>query len=209
MTYKRRRTSVNATLSLLNESTKHKIIWAVNEDRDQLAHPRSLIRVFHASAKKLRVSCHRNREAHIQPRGSLPVDLKGVTLTLHGTRCVHTSMNRRRMKFISYIYTFLYIIFVHYLWNLYSNFANKRWRKVIIRCVWLLHSTAVTMIWRQSKVTSANQLLHLSLTSLMRNDAWTTVVHGCMNLVVQISSSKEIIGECKYLFMYNRGNQFY
>ena len=28
-----------------------------------------------------------------------------LMLTLHGTRCVHTSMNLRKMKFISYIYT--------------------------------------------------------------------------------------------------------
>ena len=33
----------------------------------------------------------------------------GVTLTLHSTRCVHTSMNLRKMKFISYIYT----LFLH------------------------------------------------------------------------------------------------
>ena len=72
-----------------------------------------------------------------------------------------------------------YIVFVHYLWN----FANKRRRKVIIRRVWLLRSKAVTMTWRQSNVTSANQLLHLSLTSLTRNVAWTSVVHGCMILV--------------------------
>ena len=30
---------------------------------------------------------------------------KCVTLTLHGTPCVLTSMNLRKMKFISYIYT--------------------------------------------------------------------------------------------------------
>ena len=34
---------------------------------------------------------------------------KGVILTLHGTRCVHTSMNLRKIKFISYIYT----LFLH------------------------------------------------------------------------------------------------
>ena len=30
---------------------------------------------------------------------------KGVTLTLHGTHCILISMNLRKMKFISYIYT--------------------------------------------------------------------------------------------------------
>ena len=72
---------------------------------------------------------------------------KGVTLTLHGTRCVLTSMNLRKMKFISYIHTLFYIVFVHYLWIFffYLNLASKRRRKVITRGVWLLRSTAVTM----------------------------------------------------------------
>ena len=39
----------------------------------------------------------------------------GVTLTLHGTRCVHTSMNLRQMKFISYIYT----LFLHHFCSLF------------------------------------------------------------------------------------------
>ena len=108
---------------------------------------------------------------------------KGVTLTLHGTYCVHTTVNLRKMKLISYIYTCFYIVFVHYLWNFVLNLANKWRRKVIIRRVWLLRSTAVTMTWRQSNVTSANQLLRLSMTSLTRNVAWTSVVHECMNLV--------------------------
>ena len=43
------------------------------------------------------------------------------------------------------------------------NLANKRRRKVIIRRVWLIRSTAITM-----NVTSANQLLHLSMTSRER-----------------------------------------
>ena len=51
------------------------------------------------------------------------------------------------------------------------------------RHVCLLRSTAVTMTWRQSNFTSANQLLHLSMTSLTRNVVWSSVVHGCMNLV--------------------------
>ena len=84
----------------------------------------------------------------------------------------------------AHIFTFcFYIVFVHYLWNFGLNLWNERWRKVITRRVWLLRSTAVTMTWRQSNVTSANQLLHLSMTSLTRNVAWTRVVHGCMNLV--------------------------
>ena len=73
-----------------------------------------------------------------------------------------------------------YIVFVHHLWNFYLNLANKRRRKVLIRRVWLLRSTAVTMTWRQSNV---NQLLHLSITSRTRNVGWTSVVLGCMNLV--------------------------
>ena len=124
------------------------------------------------------------------------------TLTLHGTRCVHTSMNLRKMKFISYIYTLILhrfcLLFVNFLFKL----ANKRRRKVIIRRVWLLNSTAVTMTWRQSNVTLANQLLHLSMTTLTRNIARTSVVHGMWTSSVQKVSSKEIVGECKYSAIY-------
>ena len=76
-----------------------------------------------------------------------------------------------------------YIIFDHYLWNFDLNLANKRRRKVIIRRVWLLRSTAVTMTWRPWNVKSANQQLQLSMMSLTRNVAWMSVIHGCMNLV--------------------------
>ena len=44
-----------------------------------------------------------------------------------------------------YLHFVFYIVFVHYLWNFDLNLANKRRRKVIIWCVWLLRSTAVTM----------------------------------------------------------------
>ena len=40
---------------------------------------------------------------------------------------------------------FVLISFFYYLWNFYLNLANKRRRKIIIRRVWLLRSTAVTM----------------------------------------------------------------
>ena len=56
-------------------------------------------------------------------------------------------MNLRKMKFISYIYTlFFKIVFVHNLWNIDLKLANKRQRKVLIRRVWLLRSTAVSMM---------------------------------------------------------------
>ena len=101
-----------------------------------------------------------NAMGHVQSKWHT----KGVMLTLHGTHCIHTSMNRRKMKFISYIYT----LFLHYFTlfvEFFLNLANRRWRKVIIQRVWLLCSTAVTMTWHQSNVTSANQqlLLHLSM----------------------------------------------
>ena len=86
---------------------------------------------------------------------------KGVMLTMHGTRCVHTVMNLRKIEFISYTFTLFYIVSIHYLWNFDLNLANKRRRKVIIRRVWVLRPTAITMTWRRSNVTSANQLLHL------------------------------------------------
>ena len=102
-------------------------------------------------------------------------DPKGFTFTLtsHGTRCVHTSMNLRKNC---------------YLCNFDLNPANKWRRKVIIWRGWLLRSTAVTMAWRHSNVTSANQQLHSSMTSLM--GVWTSSV--------LIRSSKEIVVECKY-----------
>ena len=42
---------------------------------------------------------------------------KGVTSTLHGTHCVHTSMNLRNMKYIPYIYTCFYSLFVEFLFK--------------------------------------------------------------------------------------------
>ena len=109
---------------------------------------------------------------------------KGVMLTLHMTRCVHTLMNLRKMKFISYIYTLFSLSFLFIICEvLIEILLNKRWRKVINRRVWLLCSTAVSLTWRQSNVTSASQLLYLSVTSLMHKVAWTSVVHLCMNLV--------------------------
>ena len=46
---------------------------------------------------------------------------KGFTLTLHGTRCVLTSMNLRKMKFISYIY----ILFLHRFCSLFVESLFK------------------------------------------------------------------------------------
>ena len=43
---------------------------------------------------------------------------KGVTLTLHGTHCVHTSMSFRKMKFIFYIYT----LCLHRFCSLFEEF---------------------------------------------------------------------------------------
>ena len=50
--------------------------------------------------------------------------------------------NEIRLLYSHFVF---YIVFVHYLWNFDLNFANKRRRKGIIRRVWLLRSTAVTM----------------------------------------------------------------
>ena len=118
-----------------------------------------------------------NATGHVQSK------VTHVTLTLHGTRCVHTAMNLRKIKFISYIYTLFLHRFCSLFVDFYLNLANKRRRKVINGRVWLLRSTVVTMTWRQSNVSSVNQLLHFFMTSLTRNVAWTSVVHGCMNNV--------------------------
>ena len=93
-----------------------------------------------------------------------------------------TSMSLRKMKFISYIYLLIldhFSIFVKFLFKS----CKIIWRKVINQRVWLSCSTAVSLAWRQSKVTLASQLLHLSVTSLTHNVAWMSVVRRCMNLV--------------------------
>ena len=43
--------------------------------------------------------------------------------------------------------------------------------------------------------TSIERYVDQSTTVFIYNVAWTSVIHGCMNL----GSSKEIIGECKYM----------
>ena len=50
---------------------------------------------------------------------------KGATLTLHGTPCVLTSMNLRKIKFISYIYTLFLHRFCSVFVEFYLNLANK------------------------------------------------------------------------------------
>ena len=135
-----------------------------------------------------------NATGHVQSKWRT----KGVTLTLHRTRCIHASINLKKWN-SSLIFTLcFYIIFVHCLWNFHLNLANKRRRKVIIRRVWLLRSTAVTMTWCQLNVTSANQQLHLSMTSLTRNACRSWVYEPRQS---KIGSSKEIVGECKYLYL--------
>ena len=54
---------------------------------------------------------------------------KGVTLTLHGTRCIHTSMKFRKMKFILYLYfvfkSLLFIICEILIWILQISGEEK------------------------------------------------------------------------------------
>ena len=51
-------------------------------------------------------------EVHESMNATGPVQSSGVTLTLHGTRCVHISMNLRKIKFISDIYTLIFTTFL-------------------------------------------------------------------------------------------------
>ena len=68
--------------------------------------------------------------------------------------------------------------------------------KVKNRHGWLLRSTADSIMRLQSNVTSANQLYHLSVTSLTSNVALRSVVPRCMNLVGQIKVHiRQVIGE--------------
>ena len=48
---------------------------------------------------------------------------------MHCTRCFHTSVNIRKIKFISYITLCSYIVFVHYLWNFDLNLASTAAKK--------------------------------------------------------------------------------
>ena len=107
---------------------------------------------------------------------------KGLTLALHGTRCVHTSMNLRKMKFISYIYTLFYIFFVHYLWNFDLNLANKRRRCYHPTCLVITFNSRhhdmtscrpinyCIYLWHRLRVTSRERV------SFMR--VWTSSVQN-------------------------------
>ena len=98
----------------------------------------------------------------------------GVTLNLHGARCVHTSMNCRKWN-SSLIFTLcFYIVFVHYLWNFDLNLANKQRRKVItvvfgyfVQQPSLWHDVNRTLrrpvnyciyLWRRLRVTSRERV---------------------------------------------------
>ena len=71
----------------------------------------------------------------------------GVTFTLHGTHCFHTSMNVRKMKFIPYINFKLCLLC---FCSLFVKFWCKCCKIKVINCrVWLLCSTAVSMTWHQ------------------------------------------------------------
>ena len=106
---------------------------------------------------------------------------KGITLTSHRTHCIHTSMTEHHL---------------HCSWPVHTS-MNLGEEEVLIRCFWLLRSTAFTMIWRQSNVTSViiNCIYlwcRLRLTS-----------HECHSWMYEsrrsyIGSSKEIASECKY-----------
>ena len=108
----------------------------------------------------------------------------------------HESQKKRN----SFLIFTLWFYIVWFIICGFFFFANKRWRKVIIRRVWLLRSTAVTMTWRQSNVTSVSQLLHLSMTSLTHKVAWTNVVYEWVYELhlSKIGSSKETVVEWKY-----------
>ena len=57
-------------------------------------------------------------EVHGRMNAKDNVQSKGVKLTLHGTRYVHTSMNLRKMEFIFYIYT----LFLHRFCSFFVEF---------------------------------------------------------------------------------------
>ena len=73
-------------------------------------------------------------------------------------------------------------LFVEFWFKCCKYAAKKSYNLTCL--VITFNSRHYDMTWRQLNVTSVNQLLHLSMTSLTRNVAWMSVVHGCMNLVV-------------------------
>ena len=125
----------------------------------------------------------RNATCHVQSKWCL----KDVMLTLHGTRCIHTSMNSEKWNLSLILTLCFYIVFVPYLWNFDLNLANKRRRKIIIWQVWLLHSTAITM-------TSIKHYVGQSTIAFIYDVSY-------VERRPKIGSSKEIVGECKYLKM--------
>ena len=64
---------------------------------------------------------------------------KIIMLTLHGTHCIHTLMNVRKIKFISYIHA----LFLHHFYSLFVKFYCKicklDGKKVINQYVWLIN----------------------------------------------------------------------
>ena len=74
------------------------------------------LRISHTCEEFVRIYLIRNKfhfsEVHESMNATGPVQSSGVTLTLHGTRCVHISMNIRKIKFISDIYTLIFTTFL-------------------------------------------------------------------------------------------------
>ena len=102
---------------------------------------------------------------------------------------VHGSMNTtgpvafilpwtsEKKKFISYIY----ILFLHRFCSLSVEFWFKSWKWAAKKSY---NPTCLVITFNSRHYDMmANQLLHLSMTSITRNVAWTRVVHGCTNLV--------------------------
>ena len=73
------------------------------------------LRISHTCEEFVRIYL-RNKfnfsEVHESMNATGPVQSSGVTLTLHGNRCVHISMNLRKIKFISDIYTLIFTTFL-------------------------------------------------------------------------------------------------
>ena len=101
--------------------------------------------------------------------------------------------------------TLIFILFLHRFCSLFVKFwfisckirAKKSYKPMCL--VTTFNSCLHDMTWRESNVTSANQLFHLSVMSLTRNVTSTSIVHQCMNpRRSKIGSSKESVGECKY-----------
>ena len=90
-------------------------------------------------------------------------------LTLLGTHCVHTSMNVRKMKFISYIYT----LFIRHFCSVFVKFECISFKTNMFACYiqqpfpWRRPINSVIYPWPRLRVKSREQLSFIGVWTLL------------------------------------------